>query len=569
MSNGASDSEGYVGPSFLHMTPLRRQQSLTFSSKELPPLPRTLSTFKRLFSQSSSPSPNYIKRIGAFVLVELGFIIIGAVALSKPIFVGFVPSLDEAKGGFTVLFILWQTLAVLPLQHVVLCVFSHEWSIWWSRANSAGSPHPEEISVLTSTHSERARYLTRGKSSTGFKLAFVTSLLLLGLLKLGPGAVGIATVRRKRQVQVIMGKLILTANSPSNSTWPVLQHAQMVAGSEVLGHTYGFDLQSNHIVGWLSRDSNTVGVDITYPTDIAAFEYACRWNSPAVFPQMAFLNAGGMKWTWEHVDVEGPSDGGVVPLKAADDTSLSAYLLYGSNDTYPTTNSSRYVLNMGNIPSHLNETGFQDAQLPIQINAPLISVLICDPQMHITSGQVHLFVNGTLSVESTEAPLIGNIPSADANFLFSQGLFAATLVADMMTPRLPLFANLLSSYMFLDQPDPSNSTIPYSLLSLETIANNMDSVVLSASKAFTDGYNTRQNSVLSTDASASQPNLATIQEDVMALTASATFLITTIVLSVLTVIFATLLCVNAPEPLELFNLENILQKVGSAAGETR
>lgn len=299
MSREAFDDEGYVGHSFLDLSPLRRQQSPFLSNeKELPPIPK-LSKFTSFPYSTSTPTVNYIKRISLFFLLELAFIITGAVSLRKPLFIGFLESLDEAKGGFTVLFILWQTIAVFPLQHIILCIFSHEWSIQWSRTKTPlRDPNRiDQASVLTATAPERIRYLIRGHSSNSFKLAFATSLVLLGLVKLGPGAIGVAPVRQNRRVPVIMGKLSLTSQVPTATLSLVLQRAQMIVGLEQLGSSsYGFEVPSNYIIGWPSQDSRNIGAEMSYPSDVVKFNYTCGWEAPVLTGEKNIMNGGGIRW---------------------------------------------------------------------------------------------------------------------------------------------------------------------------------------------------------------------------------------------------------------------------------
>lgn len=250
-----------------------------------------------------------------------------------------------------------------------------------------------------------------------------------------------------------------------------------------------------------------------------------------------------------------------MPVAPGRDSPLSAYLFYGSNGTYGATNSSRYVLNLGNIPSLVNVTGGRYPQLP---DSPLLSVLICDPQIRVTGGQVRLMTNGTLSVESSALPPVGNIPQSTANFLFSHGLLAATQPADIMAQKLPMSANLATSRMFLSPLASTNSTPAYQPLSLDAIARNMNSFFLSASKAFVDGYVPGQGDK-GTNTFATMPIQGTVQEEVIALTASEVLLIITIILSVLAVLLATILCMNVPESLQLFNLETVAQTLEASS----
>lgn len=583
MSRSYLEETGYIGPSFLDMSPLRRQHTpLLGDDKELPPVPKFTKLTAFPYS-TSPPTLNYFKRISLFIFLELGFIIISAISLAKPIVIGLPPRLDEAKGAFTVLFIIWQTIAVLPLQHIVLCTFSHEWFLRWTQPQSPlrHPDHVDQISTLTSGASSRFRYLVRGESSHGFKLALATSVALLGLVKLGPGAVGVATVRRTRQVPVIMGKLTLTSQAPEDSKSLILQRAQTIAGLEQFGSSsYRFDVQSNYIVGWTLDDHRDYGAQLTYPSDLVQFGHTCRWEAPALSEANSTLSGGGVEWTLGRQSTQGFVDGGltpptifpfiftnlllgIFPAVPTSDTPLSAYLFYGSNSTFRSTNSSRYAFDIGNVPSLVNPTRVPNPQLPIELNAPLLSLLICDPHLRITGGQVQVLQNGSLSIESKGHSPIGNIPQSAANFLFSQGLIAATQLVDMTTQHLPLFANQFSSRIFL-QLDSTNPTPTYMPLDLNSIARNINIFLLSASKAFSDGYSPTAGGS-STNAFASMSVIGTFQEEVIALTASETFLIITIILSLLTVILTTALYINVPETLQLFHLKNILQCLEGSA----
>ncbi|KAF9443381.1 hypothetical protein P691DRAFT_737944, partial [Macrolepiota fuliginosa MF-IS2] len=204
--------------------------------------------------------------------------------------------------------------------------------------------------------------------------------------------------------------------------------------------------------------------------------------------------------------------------------------------------------------------GFHEPQFSIEFDTPLLSMLICDPQAQVTGGQVHLSSNGSLFVEATGLPPVGNIPQPAANFLFSQSLLTATRLTDGVAQNSSHFAAIVSSRMFLTQPDSINSTSIYRPLSPDTIERNVGAFLLSASKAFVDGYNPESNTSNATTFTTMVVR-ATTQEQVIALTASETFLIITIVLSLFAVVLVTALCTNVPDSFQLFNLEAIIRSL--------
>ncbi|KIJ43518.1 hypothetical protein M422DRAFT_253087 [Sphaerobolus stellatus SS14] len=124
-------------------------------------------------------------------------------------------------------------------------------------------------------------------------------------------------------------------------------------------------------------------------------------------------------------------------------------------------------------------------------------MLVCDPHMHIIGGQASLTVNGSLTVlsDSSELPLLGNIPLDAANLMFSLALLDRLSAQDLYGDT-ESFVNGSSSLLFLGRNyELDDSERSAQFFSLDIINRNMNTFVLSGTKAFSDGYAVDDNSV--------------------------------------------------------------------------
>jgi hypothetical protein len=117
--------------------------------------------------------------------------------------------------------------------------------------------------------------------------------------------------------------------------------------------------------------------------------------------------------------------------------------------------------------------------------APLTSILVCDPQLSVSGGKVKLDVDGSLEVTTSGYP-----STADNIFLQSARDMFIDCLSDAVSAQEPglvtdIAVNYVAAGMFLNSSTQSMFLPP---LDIDEINKKMDSYVSSASKAYTDGY---------------------------------------------------------------------------------
>jgi hypothetical protein len=205
---------------------------------------------------------------------------------------------------------------------------------------------------------------------------------------------------------------------------------------------------------------------------------------------------------------------------------ISAWLFIGTNSSFGDTiiNESStnvtelfYALDLGDIPASFNGTPHWIVEEPvvplstsaaesITSGAHLASILLCDPNMKMSSAYVSFTIeNNMLSITPKTLPFrVGNISPASAGLVLAQSLLGATSYdATYGDPGL----SITSANIFLQ--NPLDEYAPLSVKSAANISSTIGSYVLSASKAWSDGYYTfGKFSTISLDATKDQPKLA-------------------------------------------------------------
>lgn len=168
----------------------------------------------------------------------------------------------------------------------------------------------------------------------------------------------------------------------------------------------------------------------------------------------------------------------------------SAYLFIGGNRTLPNPRVSPpepFAVDLGNIPTTFVPSGVGITAASEIFIGPLASVLICDPHLNISGGRVRLSKDGTVNVIASGRPPIGNIASSAANLIFTTALQTALFAVEPL--EINNFVNNVAAVMFMANSSVDwNSARNIPPLDLATINKNVDTFMLSAAKAFLDGY---------------------------------------------------------------------------------
>lgn len=231
---------------------------------------------------------------------------------------------------------------------------------------------------------------------------------------------------------------------------------------------------------------------------------------------------------------------------------LIPFIFFGGNTTVDNL-SSILFLTLDGLPTTLlpeNSEGLENKR-------PMVVVaLICDPQLQVVPATITLSRGSLHANVNTGSPVIGNVLPEAAKTVFSQSLLEA--VGSLDPTDQWSYVNAIARLLFLG-PSPSGyGTVP---VSLDQINKNMNKIMLSASKAFLDGYKTTdQSNLTSREATDFEMILtdATAEADRLALVGSRPFLVALIVVvGIICLLLAMVTVVVRVDKLHAFDLESI------------
>ena len=148
---------------------------------------------------STTPEPRLVGekpiinfRIHLFLIcfIEAGFIVLASVCLAR--LLPLTPGLSEPKikNGFTVIFIVWHSLAVFAGGNIPIDAFSREWSVQLEHGVPGTT---DRVSTINSGLIDRTSHSVSMHASSTFRLAFLASLALTALAPFAPGAISAST----------------------------------------------------------------------------------------------------------------------------------------------------------------------------------------------------------------------------------------------------------------------------------------------------------------------------------------------------------------------------------------
>ncbi|KIJ23789.1 hypothetical protein M422DRAFT_39456 [Sphaerobolus stellatus SS14] len=482
-----------------------------FEQTWLKPELRVVKDYPQL-GYSPPPSWRFFLYISGFVILESLFLLLAAVCLPRPLILNKMLSdysLPEVKGAFTILLIFWQTLSTVLVKSIVMDIFSSEWHEQAARSGVLIPRETDKVSTLTAGYREKITYFF-SKGSGAFRIAFIISLFLLAIGGLAPGSLGVSTVLIDKKTTIRVAKLTMGYEQTVDFSGPfslILERAGKITTTEQTENTtFKYAMPSNWIIptpGSNSMTDNNSTGSMTYFSDLVHFNYSCSWKIPLSGIDNGTISDGNVDWGIFIAPDVTVYRAGIFPLLSAGpaNISLSAYIFLGSNSTVPNARnpdeSPLSGINLDDLPTDSATDFYPWKGSNETSSALLVTMLVCDPHMHIIGGQASLAVNRSLTVlsESSELPLLGNIPSDAANLMFSSALLDGLSTPDLYGDTNS-FVNGLSSLLFLGRNyelDVSNSSVqPFSL---DIINRKMNAFVLSGTKAFSDGYAVDDDSV--------------------------------------------------------------------------
>ncbi|KAF7778445.1 hypothetical protein Agabi119p4_2790 [Agaricus bisporus var. burnettii] len=528
-------------------------------------------------------------RLLIFIILEAGYIILAAVCLAKPVPLSIHLNLTDAevKGGFTVVFVVWQSIAILMGAYFAADAFSREWSFQLAHIapgtadrNSLGAI--DRVSTMTSGFIDRTSHLLFNKPSGTFKLAFLASISFVALSSLAPGTINAATTLIDSPITLPIGRLLSHVTDDEFQEVLTAQgRANLILRLEMIEHSpFGFNLEPNMLTAVPRVDLASFNGTIEYNSDVVEFHHDCHWEAPQFFNSSeggVIVSAADQQWFGATVGT-GPINLGssVGPLSLTtfpimEAVGTSAFIFSGGNTSIPIPQSNPptpFAIDLGSLPTTFSASG---AGLNINSNslyAPLSSVLICDARPEISGGRIRITNDGTLKVIASGQTPIGNIPRSAANLIFTNAFQVALLETEALATRNVV--NNVASIMFM----ANSSTVDWNTarnirpLDLPSINQNMDTFMLSAAKAYIDGY-TKNGTSLVVDFDLDNVSAMGQQQTYALSTSKGLFIATVALIGIATLlVFAIFTSLQKRErlPFELNNVFTALSEEGGTRG---
>jgi hypothetical protein len=251
---------------------------------------------------SPSRGLSYSLRLLFFTSLELSYLTLGAVCLKSPI--ALPTSWDNhqslVRGGLTIITVLWQTLAILPLTNILSEAFSSEWSHVYAITGHLQPGRTDRVSVASAGELERLRHaLLSEYASWAFRSGVMASLLALALSNLAPGSLTTSTLSLPVKASFAIGNFTLDGPfnfpAPDNSD----SHPNEFASTRAASITRLEQLESSHfqytmdppncVVGWPNTTFLQNSSQLTYSSDSACWSHSCRWEVPGQVVGGAFF----------------------------------------------------------------------------------------------------------------------------------------------------------------------------------------------------------------------------------------------------------------------------------------
>lgn len=202
---------------------------------------------------------------------------------------------EAVKDVFSIIFIVWQTLAVLPLGRLTDQAFSTEWSYQYRRAGKLVPGVTDRVSTLTAGSFDRAGFILSQTTSSSFKCAFLLYFTLIALIGLGPSSINVNDATVDRSINLSIGNLTITQSDSSASASAIQRAYELTHIEQQEQSSFGYSTDANWIVAWPPLDrANSTGV-LQYPTDVVHYDYSCRWEAPS---SNASYRTWGINGSW-------------------------------------------------------------------------------------------------------------------------------------------------------------------------------------------------------------------------------------------------------------------------------
>ena len=257
-------------------------------------------------SRSTTPKPqlgvgkktivDFRIRLFLFCLIEASFIALASVCLARPLLLTLEFSESKIKGGFTVIFIMWHSLAVFAGGNITIDAFSREWS---AQSEQIVSETTDKVSTINSGLFDRTSHSISKDASSTFRLAFLASLFLVVLGQLAPGTISVSTTIISVPTTVQIARQVSQINDDNAEQFITSSmRANLITRLEKTEFTpFGFKLPANTLIS-LPPPPNKFNGTLEYDTDMVEFRHNCRWEAPSIVNDTdLYISAAGQTWS--------------------------------------------------------------------------------------------------------------------------------------------------------------------------------------------------------------------------------------------------------------------------------
>jgi len=214
---------------------------------------------------------------------------------------------SKIKGGFTIIFIVWHSLAVLAGGYITIDAFSREWSVQLDHIVPGTT---DMVSTINSGLVDRTSHSLSKHASITFRFAFLASLALMALAQLAPGTISVSTIIISIPTTVRIARQVSQMNNGNFEQFLALaSRATLIVRQERIEQAqFGLKLPANTLMS-LPPSSNESHTTLEYNTDIVEFRHNCRWEAPSVVDGTGIhISAAGKMWSGTFF-----VDGSIVP----------------------------------------------------------------------------------------------------------------------------------------------------------------------------------------------------------------------------------------------------------------
>jgi hypothetical protein len=263
---------------------------------------------QRLSDVSLSKGALVSYSILAFFILQVVYIILAAICLTGPLPLNIGLGLSDAEviGGFTVVFVVWQKLAITTGQYIADDILNGEKPpespppVASPEAERAGGEKQTFLSFILGFLPWHVIHISRGRSTRKFKLAFLATLSIFALASLAPGTINAATTLIKTPTTVQIGRLLSQPQETDIQELVTAQtRANLILRLEMIERSpFGFKLQPNMLAPVPKVDLTGFNGTIEYDSDVVEFHHDCHWEAPQFFniSKTIIVAAAGQQW---------------------------------------------------------------------------------------------------------------------------------------------------------------------------------------------------------------------------------------------------------------------------------